>query len=136
MDNTDLITKARELCDAARDKKARGSIVDSAALSWAITQNSVPQLCDALETMTTRAEKAEAENRWIQVEERLPEDEDGEVLVIASGKPHGNITLDGAYVLATYSRPEGWILDEYPEWGCANVTHWRPLPEPPKEAAP
>ena len=57
----DLITNARELCDAARDTKARGSIVDSAALSWAITNNCVPQLCDALVAMTARAEKAEAE---------------------------------------------------------------------------
>lgn len=57
----DLITNARELCDAARDAKARGSIVDSAALSWAITNNCVPQLCDALVAMTARAEKAEAE---------------------------------------------------------------------------
>ena len=85
-----------------------------------------------LAEQNARLNQYEAENRWIPVGERLPGDADGEVLVIASGKPHENITLDGAYMLATYSRPEGWILDEYPEWECANVTHWRPLPEPPK----
>ena len=85
-----------------------------------------------LAEQNARLNQYEAENRWIPVGERLPGDADGEVLVIASGKPHENITLDGAYMLATYSRPEGWILDEYPEWECANVTHWRPLPEPPE----
>ena len=40
------------------------------------------------------------ERRWIPVEERLPE-LDELVLVIASGKPKENITLDGAIELAT-----------------------------------
>ncbi|MEM5769979.1 MAG: DUF551 domain-containing protein, partial [Bacillota bacterium] len=92
----------------------------------------IERLHDLLAEHNVLLDKYEAENRWIPVGEGLPEDDDGEVLVIASGKPHENITLDGAYMLATCSRPEGWILDEYPEWECANVTHWRPLPEPPK----
>lgn len=69
--------------------------------------------------------------RWIPVTERLPE-LDELVLVIASGKPKENITLDGAIELATlYS--DGWCLETWPEWTGANVTHWMPLPEPPKE---
>lgn len=71
-------------------------------------------------------------NEWISVKDRLPEDEDEIVLVIASGKPKHNITLNRAYELANYSPEEGWILTEYPEWECATVTHWMPLPEPPK----
>lgn len=59
MNNNELIQQARELCDAAKAAKERGSIVDSAALSWAITQNSVPQLCDALEA-------AEKENEGLK----------------------------------------------------------------------
>ena len=66
--------------------------------------------------------------RWIPVEERLP-DHDVLVLVIASGKPKENITLDEAVELATlYS--DGWCLETWPEWTGANVTHWMPLPEP------
>lgn len=68
------------------------------------------------------------ERRWIPVEERLPE-LDELVLVIASGKPKENITLDNAVELATlYS--DGWCLEMWPEWTGATVTHWMPLPEP------
>lgn len=70
------------------------------------------------------------ERRWIPVEERLPE-LDELVLVIASGKPKENITLDNAVELATlYS--DGWCLEMWPEWTGATVTHWAPLPEPPE----
>lgn len=64
--------------------------------------------------------------RWIPVDERLP-DHDELVLVIASGKPKENITLDEAVELATlYS--DGWCLETWPEWVGAKVTHWMPLP--------
>ena len=70
------------------------------------------------------------ERRWIPVEERRP-DYDDLVLVIASGKPKENITLDEAVELAMlYS--DGWCLEMWPEWTGANVTHWMPLPEPPE----
>ena len=75
--------------------------------------------------------------KWISVEDRLPED--GElVLVLASGKPCENITLVDAYEMAEYSRDNnrGWILETYPMWEDAKVTHWMPLPEPPAEDCP
>ena len=71
-------------------------------------------------------------SEWISVKDRLPEDF-GEVLVIVSGKPHENITLDGAYEIAEYDPVEGWILEMWPEWCSGVVTHWMPLPEPPEE---
>lgn len=71
-------------------------------------------------------------SEWISVKDRLPEDM-GEVLVIVSGKPHENITLDGAYEIAEYDPVEGWILEMWPEWRSGVVTHWMPLPEPPEE---
>ena len=70
--------------------------------------------------------------KWISVKDRLP-DYMGEVLVIVSGKPCENITLDGAYELAEYDPVEGWILEMWPEWCSGVVTHWMPLPEPPEE---
>ena len=68
---------------------------------------------------------------WISVDDRLP-DQSGEVLVIVSGNPQKNITLDCAYELAEYDPYDGWIMEMWPEWEDAVVTHWMPLPEPPK----
>ncbi len=70
--------------------------------------------------------------RWIPVEERLPEEDDC-VAVCASGKPQTNITLQSAVELATFSSREGWILECWPEWESADVTHWMTLPPAPEE---
>ena len=76
-----------------------------------------------------------AQQRWIPVSERLPEDEDdGEtVLAVVFGKPHKNITLHHAIMTAEYFYQGGWLVKEYPEWENPTVTHWMPLPEPPEE---
>lgn len=69
---------------------------------------------------------------WMNASERMPEG--GQiVLVTVSGKPQSNITLEYAYELAEWSIEEGWILNCWPEWKGAKVTHWMPLPEPPTE---
>ena len=72
-------------------------------------------------------------SEWISVKDRLPETEDDFVLVIVSGEPRKNIKLQSAYELATYNTEDGWILEKWPDWMCAKITHWMPLPEPPKE---
>ena len=64
---------------------------------------------------------------WISVKDKLP-DQSGEVLVIVSGNPQKNITLDCAYELAEYDPYDGWIMEMWPEWEDAVVTHWMPLP--------
>lgn len=69
--------------------------------------------------------------KWISVDDRLP-DQSGEVLVIVSGNPQKNITLNFAYELAEYDPYDGWIMEMWPEWEDTVVTHWMPLPEPPK----
>lgn len=78
-----------------------------------------------------------AQQRWIPVSERLPNDEkDGEtVLAVVFGKPHENITLYCALMTAGYFSGEGWVVNEYPEWENPIVTHWMPLPEPPEEGS-
>ena len=68
---------------------------------------------------------------WISVEDRLPED-DNFVLVVISGK-HRNITYIKALELASYTADEGWIVELCPCWTNPGITHWMPLPEPPKE---
>lgn len=70
-------------------------------------------------------------SEWISVKDRLPDNDDF-VLAIVSGKT-GSIKLDNAYELAQFSMDEGWILEMWPEWEDPKVSHWMPLPEPPKE---
>ena len=69
---------------------------------------------------------------WISVEERLPEDE-GKVLAYYGFDRNGNGNLSGMFIgtLVYY------CFDNRPSWQHADlslvVTHWMPLPEPPKE---
>ena len=68
-------------------------------------------------------------HRWISVSESLPETKKF-VLIIVSGKPRKNITLEHAVELAVYDPDEGWILEMYPEWCESEVIAWMPTPEP------
>ena len=96
------------------------------------------ELCDAVDMAISALRQQDVTDKdvgkWISVKDRLP-DYMGEVLVIVSGKPHENITLDGAYEIAEYDPVEGWILEMWPEWCSGVVTHWMPLPEPPEDVA-
>ena len=47
--------------------------------------------------------------------------------------PKSNITLEETYQLGSWNKADGWIIDEWLDWEDANVAHWMPLPEPPKE---
>ena len=57
---------------------------------------------------------------WISVQDRLPEDQE-EVLVCTRSK-NGIRNIDKGYM----------ALDRFIHRGCAEVTHWMPLPKPPK----
>lgn len=68
------------------------------------------------------------ERRWIPVEERLPEDRSN-VLVVAYWHERWGVYM-------------GWCAPGYKKWyvhigigdrNDVSVTHWMPLPEPPKE---
>lgn len=86
----------------------------------------IQQLDDHIRDLTKMMPK------WISVEERLPKICEL-VLVIASGKPKENVKLIDAVIIASYWGDEGWIADAFDGWGKLNVTHWMPLPDPPKE---
>ena len=82
--------------------------------------------------LAVAALREQEERRWIPVTERLPDDGE-QVIVVATGKPESNITLDNAIEFAEFSTDEGWILEMWPEWEDPKVTYWMPCPEPPKE---
>ena len=71
---------------------------------------------------------------WISVaDERPPINE--AVLAVVFGYPKQNIELVGSYEFVTLCEDGGWIVEAYPEWEGAIVTHWMSLPEPPGEEA-
>lgn len=88
------------------------------------------------EIVEKTVEMVEQERRWIPVTERMP-DEDDEVLVL--------IGADCFVMrLVNKDKPDVWHWDGsyYMEWQNFNgtehadicdVTHWMPLPQPPKE---
>lgn len=72
------------------------------------------------------------ESNWISVKDRLP-DEDGEYLI----SMYHRFMIGGIYKKYT-GRFVAKYYAEYKEWRimndvCTSVTHWMPLPEPPKE---
>lgn len=96
-----------------------------------------------LEAQQTRITQLEAElkeeRRWIPVEERLPEDDpsikkhhDGEKFGFLTVLAYNGVVRQTNRFFCGEERcglpkTNGW------EWASANVTHWRPLPEPPEE---
>lgn len=83
---------------------------------------------DLLEADENRIAELEAQvPKWISVNDRLPEPGITKLIVTVRHE-HGNI-VD----IARYLGPqEGWDLVLWKVWD-ENVTHWMPLPEPPKE---
>jgi hypothetical protein len=116
--------------DEIRSRCQAGRPIKSIDVKW---------LLEEVERLTARAEKAEAENRWIPVSERLPKKppdyfKDGHWWMV-SGEDF--IVVDS----------DGKVYESHWTYGCScqnyfwyvnsltpltNITHWRPLPEPPK----
>lgn len=61
---------------------------------------------------------------WISVKDRLPE-EDTDVLIFSR---KFKICTIGRCMKSSWGR---WWTTNHA--GCANITHWMPLPEPPKD---
>lgn len=85
----------------------------------------VSQLKAELEWKQKEIELAQRHARqWISVDNRLPSVEE-DVLVLTRSKS-GSVNVDKGYFAAD--------LDRFVHRGRAEVSHWMPLPEPPKEA--
>lgn len=84
----------------------------------------IHQLENHIGELTEKVAQLEAaQPKWISVEERLP-DEPGEVLACV----YGRICI-AWYSNRCFETPSGMVF-----YACENaVTHWMPLPEPPKE---
>lgn len=59
--------------------------------------------------------------KWISVRDKLPED--GEDVLVCTQSKNGSRNIDKGY----------WSINRFVHRGCANVTHWMPLPEPPED---
>ena len=79
--------------------------------------------------------------KWISVEERLPEDQ-GDDARAARGGDYihkvlaASVTPNYTVMDTAYLENGIWSLSKYTSWKQiigAPVTHWMPLPEPPKE---
>lgn len=70
---------------------------------------------------------------WVSVDERLPEQCGMPVLMVAVNKFGQQAIVKG---FSNYDCPSGFLTNEkeYDHiWDAWKVTHWMPLPEPPKE---
>lgn len=90
---------------------------------------------DLIERLTARCARyaeeiavAQEKTRWIPVEEKLPEvwrnDENAELVNYMIYSPDFGVDI-GNY----HAKAKKWLCMALP----CTVTHWRPLPEPPKE---
>ena len=82
-----------------------------------------------------KLERLEAGDGWFRPEKGELPSAGRSVIAIVSGSPAKNITLNGSYQTATYygEEPEGWVIEEWPEWENPTVHCWQPTPEAPEK---
>jgi len=93
---------------------------------------------DALEAADKRIAELEETQRWIPVDERLPEND------LPSGSKKKQIKVltaiknsKGVYTVRTQLRMRDYWIQRPDEWtwkySGGDITHWCPLPQPPKK---
>lgn len=98
------------------------------ALDWFLRRKSMclDDKCQAAEDIAIECIMRAIDGDWISVKDRLP-DEQGTYLVFRE-EPYGMITI------AWYSGHEnGWLALDGGFYADGVLTHYMPLPEPPKE---
>lgn len=106
----------------------RQAQLDCAAASSAVLKKQNEELRNAAAMVTKLAGDAAVEREWIPVTERLPElwrnDETAELVNYMIYSPDFGVDI-GNY----HAKAKKWFCILLP----CTVTHWMPLPEPPKE---
>ena len=83
------------------------------------------EAADAIEVLS---KKETTTPRWISVEERLPNQNDGRLYIcLIVGGEYDQLSW---YELCDFAEGRFWTQESASE---CHVTHWMPLPEPPKE---
>ena len=126
MKTPDEIKKGLEIC-SSRGDCAKCPYPEGECFSDLVEKDAhgyILQLENHIGELTEKVALLEAaQPKWISVEERLP-DEPGEVLACV----YGRICI-AWYSNRCFETPSGMVF-----YACENaVTHWMPLPEPPKE---
>ena len=70
---------------------------------------------------------------WVRSDELLPDNTESDwVIAVVNGSSGTSVKYTNAVIMASYDPATGWFLDEDP-YAEITVSHWMPLPEPPKE---
>ena len=101
-----------------RELALRQAQLDCAAASSAVLKKQNEQMRDAAAQVTKLAAEAAVERDWISVEDRLPEP--GVDVLAAYRDRHINMGTAG----------DDWLEEDIED---GYITHWMPLPEPPRE---
>ncbi len=87
---------------------------------------SIEEMADHLITCGVTLDNQVSSSKWIPVTERLPEEYEP-VLVYDPSMDHGQYVME-----ATWS-VDGWMTEfDFDHDENPGITHWMPLPEPPK----
>lgn len=120
----------REAADMLENDETHSGVLQDAVEKWEKAYGTLREKHSALlkqneelrvaaAQVTKLAAKAAVERDWISVEDRLPEP-GVDVLVVYPDK-HINMGTAGS---------DDWLEEDFED---GNITHWVPLPEPPKE---
>lgn len=80
-----------------------------------------------VQSLQSEIDAPRAAHAWVKTSERMPDNDARKVLVIICGKGSKRVELADYYCAQWSIGDEGYGLEEY-----ETVTHWQPLPEPPK----
>lgn len=105
------------------------------------TECNLPFNCDLCQATRLYNAGYRKQSEWISVEERLPEDDLSEehkkktIKVLVAIKAKNGITIRTQERFLDYTYSNGGERKTYWTWRFSRgeVTHWMPLPEPPKK---
>ena len=89
--------------------------------------------CQERDRANELLQKGQEKHRWIPVTERLPDpNNDGDYVIVCATEKNDRIDYQNAVIMA-FVCDEGFVDTEM-DFVLTGVTHWMPLPKPPKAA--